>query len=351
MATIINISSTFGALLIGSLVAVCLSGVVTVQSFVYMKLYSTDATPTKSIVGVVWSLDTLHTGFVCASAWYYLIESFGEANRIDIIPWSLALTIAITAILTFLVHCFFVHRIYKLSNNRWHFAGPIAVLAFFRLMSACVTTSEMIRLKTFSGFAAQFQWIFTLGLALSSAVDIGITGILCYKLRSSRTSSSSMNQILDSLVIYTFENGSLTSAATVISMMCWLLMPHNRIFLGIHFAIGKLYANSLLATLITRKRFRRGRASMSQNALPVVFSTDFESAPSPSHLTFGHISRIVSFRSTLDKTRTKKPANLQINVQREFETTFDEDKGQPSFLPSPTGTSSTEPPPTPHCAV
>lgn len=119
-----------------------------------------------------------------------------------------------------------------------------------------------------------------------------------------------MNQILDSLVIYTFENGSLTSAATVISMMCWLIMPHNRIFLGIHFGISKrelnilpnragcltildveVYANSLLATLITRKQFRRGRASMSQNALPVVFSTDFETAtPTPSHLTFGHIS-------------------------------------------------------------
>jgi hypothetical protein len=345
-----HISSTFGALLIGSLVAVCLSGVVTVQSFVYMKLYSNDATPTKSIVGVVWSLDTLHTGFVCASVWYYLIESFGEVDRINNIPWSLALTIAITAILTFLVHCFFVHRIYKLSNNRWHFAGPIAVLAFFRLMAACVTTSEMMRIKTFSGFAAQFKWVFTLGLALSSAVDIGITGILCYKLRSSRTTSSSMNQILDSLVIYTFENGSLTSAATVISMMCWLLMPHNRIFLGIHFGIGKLYANSLLATLITRKRFRRGRASMSQNALPVVFSTDFEAAtPSHSHLTLGHISRIVSFRSTFDRTKTKKPANLQINVQREFETTFDEDKGQSSvMLPSPT--TSTEPPAS-QCAV
>jgi len=347
-----DLSSTFGALLLGGLVAVCLSGIVTVQSFVYLKLYSTDATRTKSIVGVVWSLDTLHSGFVCASVWYYLIESFGDTASIDFIPWSLALTIAITAILTFLVHCFFVHRIYKLSNNKWHFAGPIAVLAFFRLMAACVTTSEMIRIKTFSGYALQFKWVFTLGLALSSVVDIGITGVLCYKLRSSRTSSSSMNQILDSLVIYTFENGSLTSAATVISMVCWLLMPHNRIFLGIHFVIGKLYANSLLATLITRKRFRRGRTSMNQqHALPVLFSTDFETAtPSPSHLTtLGHISRIVSFRSTFDKARTQKSANLQINVQREFETTFDEDKGQSlPVSPSPSNSSGI---PSPHCEV
>jgi len=328
---------------------VCLSGIVTVQSFVYLKLYSTsDATHTKSIVGVVWSLDTLHTGFVCASVWYYLIQSFGDTESIDFIPWSLAITIAITAVLTFLVHCFFVHRIYKLSNNKWHFAAPIAVLALFRLAAACVTTSEMIRLKTFSGYAAHFKWVFTLGLALSSVVDIGITGILCYKLRSSRTSSSSMNQILDSLVIYTFENGSLTSAATVVSMICWLLMPHNRIFLGIHFVISKLYANSLLATLLTRNRIRRGRSSMNQHALPVLFSSDFEAtAPNPNQLTFSHVSRIVSFRSTLDKSKTKKPG-LQINVQQEFET-FDEDKGQSTPSSMTPRTSSALP--SPQCEV
>jgi predicted DNA-binding protein (UPF0278 family) len=65
----------------------------------------------------------------------------------------------------------------------------------------------------------------------------------------------SMNELLDSLVIYTLENGSLTSAATVASMICWVTMPQSvyarlrifqsadecpdKIFLAIHVAIAK----------------------------------------------------------------------------------------------------------------
>jgi hypothetical protein len=45
-----NLSSTFGALLLGGLFAVYLSGVLTVQTFVYFKLYSKDSIQTKSIV-------------------------------------------------------------------------------------------------------------------------------------------------------------------------------------------------------------------------------------------------------------------------------------------------------------
>ncbi|KAH8987369.1 hypothetical protein EDB86DRAFT_2950962 [Lactarius hatsudake] len=43
---------------------------------------------------------------------------------------------------------------------------------------------------------------------------------------------------------------SLVALATLI---CWIVMPSNLIYLGLHFTIGKCYSNSLLATcVITR---------------------------------------------------------------------------------------------------
>jgi len=256
-----DLSTTFGALLLGLIFAVSLSGALSVQTFVYLRLYWSDSFQTKSMVAGVWSLDILHTGFVCASVWYYLIQHFGDIARINVIPWSVAVTVAITAVITLLVHCFFVYRIYRLAGDSWTCAGPIAILAFLRLVAACVSTAEMIRIKTFTGFSTQAGWVFTLGLSLSSAADICITTVLCYQLKTTRTASSSMNAILDSLVIYTLENGSLTSAATVASMICWVAMPQNKIFLAIHVAIAKLYANSLLATLLTRNQLRDSRKS------------------------------------------------------------------------------------------
>ncbi|KIM77150.1 hypothetical protein PILCRDRAFT_825708 [Piloderma croceum F 1598] len=319
-----DISSTFGAMLLGGLVAVGLSGVLGVQTFVYLKLYSNDSARTKILVGLTWLLDTLHTCFVCAGVWYYLIAHFGDTTTIDFIPWSVALTVAITAVITLLVHCFYVHRIYRLTSKSWYFSGPIAVMAFLRLVAACVSTGEMIRIKTFTGFASQVGWVFTAGLSLSSAADICITAVLCYKLRTSRTASTSMNEILDSLVIYTLENGSLTSAATVASMICWVAMPQNKIFLAIHVAIAKLYANSLLATLLTRNQLRDSRKS-SSHALPVLFSSGFEGGKrSPNRLTFAQTSRIQSFEAT-NRLSSKKPTTLQITVRHEQEMTFDDD--------------------------
>jgi hypothetical protein len=54
-------------------------------------------------------------------------------------------------------------------------------------------------------------------------------------------------------MLYAFEVGALTTMATVSTLICWLLMHHNLIFMGLHFIICKFYANSLLATLNQRK--------------------------------------------------------------------------------------------------
>ncbi|TFK32121.1 hypothetical protein BDQ12DRAFT_707760 [Crucibulum laeve] len=275
----VDVPKTHGALLLGGLVATGLSGIVTVQSIVYFKLYPMDDSILKALVVLIWGLDLAHSGFICAAIWEYLISNYGNAPEIDFIPLSIALSIVFTAILTFFVHCFFAHRIFRLSQRNWYITCPIGVLALARLVSASVTSAEMIKLHSFILFKEHFRWVFSLGLALSCAVDIWVTLSLFILLQNSRNRSmrycflalfistcclldtvySSLNHIIDSLILYTFEMGSLTCAATIMSMICWLTMNDNLIFMGFHFVIGKLYANSLLATLNTRRGLRRAQ--------------------------------------------------------------------------------------------
>ncbi|KAG6835739.1 hypothetical protein H0H93_015112, partial [Arthromyces matolae] len=193
-------------------------------------------------------LDLFHTTFVSMSLWDHLIEFFGDASRTDYIPWSLALSIAVTAILTFLVHGFYVHRIYKL------------------------TTAKMITLKSLALFREDYAWSFTLGLALSSIMDLLVTGFLCWFLLAGRkkNGNASMHHLLDTLMLYAFENGSLTSTATIVSMICWItMMRKNLIFMALHFVISKLYANSLLATLNTRSILKNGYHTRSTSSAGV----------------------------------------------------------------------------------
>ncbi|KAF9044150.1 hypothetical protein BJ165DRAFT_183053 [Panaeolus papilionaceus] len=233
---------TYGALLFGGSVAFGLSGIL--------------------MVIVVWALDGIHSCLILTSLFFYLIKFFGMNEYINHIPWPLALTVIVTAIQTFIAHCSFSYKIFRASKRNFKIIGPILFLALFRLVAAAVSTAEMLRLRRFSAFTERYPgWIFTLGLALSSVVDVMITSWLCYFLRTLKENipgdSTLMMRMVDVLTLYTLENGLLPCIVAMASLICWFAMPRNLIFLGLHLIIGKLYANSLLASLNVRQELRQ----------------------------------------------------------------------------------------------
>ncbi|KAK0184112.1 hypothetical protein F5146DRAFT_1145743 [Armillaria mellea] len=343
-----ELAKSYGAVAIGALCASLLSGAVAIQTILYYKFYPSDFPRVKLLVSlqglrhmvrvVRFSglspspaydyrfLDICHTTFIWISIWDCFITHFGDFGRTDVIPWSIAVTVVETALLTFLVHCFFAHRIFMLSRRNWLITCPILIAATLRLGSACGILNHFysrdvaltwhlssfnlfvdnyiatgrIRLKTYSGFIEKFGWVFTLGLSMSSVADILITVSLLALLHKSRTDAESINAIIDSLILYTFETGSLTCAGTIVDMACWVSMKSNLIFLGIHFVIGKLYANSLLVTLNMRRGLRRGQT--------IYFSRNLEDG--------NGLVLNSRRRSHLSEPEFTKATELQINVEQ-----------------------------------
>ncbi|EKM49664.1 uncharacterized protein PHACADRAFT_201361 [Phanerochaete carnosa HHB-10118-sp] len=243
-----TLRAMYGATLVGTFVGVFLSGIVSMQVYMYSRVYSKDHIGIKCMVALVWAMDLLHTCLICVASWMDLVEYFGEWDHLDWITWSVGASVALTALVTFLVHCFFIHRIYIISNRNLYLTVPLAVLALFRLAAATASTSEMIRLSSYSGFVKRYGYIFTMGLSSAVALDIAITGAMCFFLRRGKSQLSTMNDIIDTLVLYTVETGMITCLTTIASLACWVSMHNNNlIFLGLHFTISKLYANSLLA--------------------------------------------------------------------------------------------------------
>jgi len=179
-----------------------------------------------------------------------------EPGISDWIPWSLPLTIVLTALVTVITHVFFAFRIHRLSRGNWFVVGPILVLAFARLGFATTTCTKMLIFRSIDKFVANAAWVFTMGLVTSSILDVVVTASLVWYLDHARTGFAGMDQIVNTLCRYTIENGLLTSVGIVISLGCWLGMRSNLIFMAIHFVLAKLYANSLLATLNNRVRIR-----------------------------------------------------------------------------------------------
>ncbi|TFK35349.1 hypothetical protein BDQ12DRAFT_320941 [Crucibulum laeve] len=125
----------------------------------------------------------------------------------------------------------------------------------------------MMNVQSLSLFREKFTWIFSLGLALSSAADIWVTLSLFFLLQNSRSRSLSIDHVIDSLILYTLEIGTLTCLVTVTSMILWVTMHKNLVFLAFYVTIEKLYANSFLATLNTRQGLRHGTKHTSNNVI------------------------------------------------------------------------------------
>jgi len=257
-----DVRGTLGAVLVGSGFAAVLTGIVTTQTVYYFQHYQDDKPSSKLMVAVVWLLDVLHTVMVFVSDWLWLITHFGVVGISNWIPWSLGVTVVLTAMITVIVHSFLIFRIYGLSRGNWFVVGPILALAVIRLGLASTTCAKMLIYANFDEFVDNVAWVFTMGLVTSSVLDVVITSCLLWYLGNAKTGFAGMDQIVNTLSLYAVENGLLTSVAIVISLGFWLGMRDNLIFMAIHFVVAKLYANSLLATLNSRKNIReRNRAT------------------------------------------------------------------------------------------
>ncbi|KAI0819007.1 hypothetical protein BC629DRAFT_690805 [Irpex lacteus] len=250
------VSQTYGALLIGGMLAFYLSGIVSTQAFLYFRTFPQDRPRVKVLVLAVWFLDVLHSAFVCATVWYYLVTGLGNISALSRVHWSVGVTITITGVITFVIHCFFAYRVWTLSRRNIWITSVIVILSFLRTLSAFGTVIQLSRLHTWAHFHEVAAWSFTTGLVISACVDLLIAISIVYYLKKNRTGFERMDYIIDTIMVYTVENGMLTSLSVVASFICWLTMPHNFIFLALHFVITKMYANSLLATLNARKHIK-----------------------------------------------------------------------------------------------
>lgn len=321
MSELSHIKSTLGAILVGCVLSAALSGMTIVQTFLYFRLLPKDPPRVKFMVIGLFLLDTSHAALMCASTWEYLILNFGNEAIADNIPISIALTVAFTAGITFIVQLFFSHRVFQLSRKNWCITVPLVMLSCGRLGAALVSTTKMGELESFHLFVEGYGYVFTLGLSQACVVDIGITAAMCYYLHTSRTGSGETDHLIDAIMLYTFNNGALTCVTTIISMICWLAMPRNLVFLGLHFAISKLYVNSLLATLNSRRSIRK-RPKMGKvegdHALPVMFPSSHSNPRSHSR------TRIQSASATGETMLSRLEISVEKTIQYDSEVDRDE---------------------------
>jgi len=267
------VAATYGSALIGAMVASVLYGIATLQTYLYFHYYPEDNLRLKLMVAVVWVIETLHVAFVNRFLYIYLINYFGNALELIKAHWTLYISVLCNLIVGVIVQTFFASRIHTLGKKYW-LTGLIGVSILAHVAFGIETVVKCFHYKYFTEVST-FKYSTSLPLGLFSVIpDVLISGSLCYFLKSSKNKVSGIKStevIIDLLMQYAINRVLLTSAAVIAELVCTLAMPESFSYLALDFCVGKLYSNTLLATLNARKYVRsKGSNVVVSGASPVV---------------------------------------------------------------------------------
>ncbi|KAF8960009.1 hypothetical protein BDZ97DRAFT_2060841 [Flammula alnicola] len=338
----LDLNNTFGALLIGTVVSavLCLTsrlyGITCIQTWRYFQNYSDGAVIKSSgsctliytfscnilplldaILGSLTVLEsvleTLHSAFSIHAIYFYVILNYANPTALAKATWSAAAVLIVTDLITAIVHLFFIWRIYLVSRKNVILAAFLVLLELARFGAGFSVPIMALKLQLFQDFHTLPEIVVPqdVSLSLSTAIDVIIAGSLSFYLHFSRTGIKSTDILINRLVVYAINNGTVTSVADILCLIFGTVQGNNLIYLSIYQCIGNLYTNSMLATLNSRHSVTAGH----------VMSTSLElSGMNTSHRSTKQASMFARSQSTTldvkprdDESQNDKQISLTIH--------------------------------------
>ncbi|KAF9477919.1 hypothetical protein BDN70DRAFT_880613 [Pholiota conissans] len=265
-----TLQNTLGAVEIGSSVSVFLFGIVTMQCYLYFSHYEDDRMGFKALVTFIWILELAHTIAIGYEVYRTTITLYGVIDQSTVKYAGFGVVTILGGIITTTVQFFFAYRVFNVLPNPWRFVGPACmVVAFFRLVVSIYTGIRGIT-SPYNTVIVELKPFVTALLASGAVIDIVIAISMLYFLFERRENSfSKISRLIDRLISFTIRTGLLTSVAAIFILILYRIMPYNFIYMAAYISLAKVYSNTLLSALNSRKALRKAVAnSMSVERAP-----------------------------------------------------------------------------------
>ncbi|KAF9063744.1 hypothetical protein BDP27DRAFT_1405646 [Rhodocollybia butyracea] len=305
-----SLDKTYGAMLVGIFFSMFLQGVLTLQTVTYYDSYPKDQAWTKLVVATVWCFDTFQLILIAQSAYHYLISNWGIPSALLVSTWELDLNVTFIGLSTFVCQLFFLRRIWVFSGKKMKhiiIVGLLGALCAVTLIVDVVAMVSVLKNSSVAEFGSQKVTI--LVAFISGAVaDVSIALLLSYYIRRNKGGFKKTDSIITLIIRYTITTGVVTSLLGIFTLVAYFLSPDGLIFIGMHFCLGRLYTNALLATLNSRSKLR---ASLDETT-----NLQFDTDP------WRNESLSMGPMSNLTRTATKNQS-LYVNVHKATEVVED----------------------------
>ncbi|KAJ7763969.1 hypothetical protein DFH07DRAFT_812249 [Mycena maculata] len=246
---------TWGVTLIGATFSTILYGVVCLQTFLYYRQWQKDNWFVKSLVGVVFFLDTFNQVQVTFMVYHYFVLNFANPLALHQNHWTIGTEILSNAIIGFLVEGFLVFRVWRLSNSII-LSGLGATLTLAHLGTNVLPAFIGFQYDDLLQMLAAINPFVRGGLALGVVEDTTLEFTLCYCLYRERTGFQRTDSLLLRLISMTITSGLITSLVIIAQLISIIAAPETLWILAWNLQLPKLYTNSLLATLNARDAIR-----------------------------------------------------------------------------------------------
>ncbi|KAF9075135.1 hypothetical protein BDP27DRAFT_34540 [Rhodocollybia butyracea] len=272
-----NMGPTLGAFLVGVIISLFLNGLFTLQIYIYFRLFQSDSRVLRSTVGAVWCLSLGRSISVSYSLYQMVVTDYFQPELLLKASSALATSIVLGAMEDFLVQITYTYRLYRFSGRLpisifccvlVVFLGFVLALSM-KLSQAAATTQSMIL------YEASHQWLIFTILFGHAALDIIISGSICYFLTvQKRGALKRGRELVNHIIVLTIETGLATSLASIASAICFRTMQDNYVWMSIYVFIPDLYANALLALLNGRKLRPKGSTVIDLSGLQMTDNVD-----------------------------------------------------------------------------
>ncbi|KAJ7861608.1 hypothetical protein B0H13DRAFT_2072716 [Mycena leptocephala] len=252
-AAIAEVKEVFATSFIGFAVATTAYGISVLQVYLYFRKYPKDEIILKLTVGSLWILDTLSTIMVAHSLYTYFVLNFGNLAADALVPWSFALENGLLTGVTIIAQCYYSWQIWTISRNPI-VTGTIFLCAVASCGLGLYITVHLFRFPAVASIGEpSFQAISGPVQGTAGACDILIMLALVYYLRSKRKGGiKTTEQMIDTLILYAMCRGILTAIVQILFLALNVGLPERTYWQPFHQLVGKVYVNSILASLNVR---------------------------------------------------------------------------------------------------
>ncbi|KAJ3859942.1 hypothetical protein EV359DRAFT_85841 [Lentinula novae-zelandiae] len=230
----LNLSASYGALIIAAYISCALWGINVMQTYIYYWNYPDDPWPTKSLIAFLLTVDTAHKILVTKVPWFTLVQNWGRVSAILASPQEALHEAWVGSIIIVIVQLYYLRRLAKFASTTRHAHAWYLWLIFVMLVALSVLQVPVTVGKS-SPSISKSPNIFIpinldlkrVGLVASVVVDFVIAVAMIMLLKDTDSIDGAaqskpfkrISRIMRRLTVTIVNTGLVTAVVTIISLI------------------------------------------------------------------------------------------------------------------------------------